>query len=134
MRLTSDQRERIARIIREHVGDGANVWLYGSRTADDRRGGDIDLLVRSPAVVGIREQAILHHRLEQELSLPIDISFIDPRQGMKAGPAAGNRWHGEPARRAKARVSPTELTSLVRRIGPSHRLSTSPSGSPCVAR
>ncbi len=82
MRLTSHQREGILRIIREHLGDEVAVWLYGSRTADDRRGGDVDLLVRSPAIVDARVQAILHDRLERELSLPVDISFIDPQRGM----------------------------------------------------
>lgn len=82
MRLTSHQREDILRIIREHLGDDAGVWLYGSRMADDRRGGDVDLLVRSSAVVDARVQAIIHDRLERELSLPIDISFIDPQRGM----------------------------------------------------
>jgi uncharacterized protein len=82
VRLTSHQREGILRIIREHLGDEVAVWLYGSRTADDRRGGDVDLLVRSPAIVDARVQAILHDRLERELSLPVDISFIDPQRGM----------------------------------------------------
>jgi predicted nucleotidyltransferase len=82
VRLTSHQRKGILRIIREHLGDDVAVWLYGSRTADDRRGGDVDLLVRSPAIVDARVQAILHDRLERELSLPVDISFIDPQRGM----------------------------------------------------
>jgi predicted nucleotidyltransferase len=82
MRLTPDQRDRIVRTIRDRVGEDATIWLYGSRTADDRRGGDVDLLVRSSAVVDVREQAILHDRLERELILPVDVSFIDPRQGM----------------------------------------------------
>ena len=82
MRLTTRQREAILRIIREHLGNDAAVWLYGSRTADDRRGGDVDLLVRSPAIVDVRGQAILQDRLERELSLPVDISFIDPQRGM----------------------------------------------------
>lgn len=82
MRLSTRQREGILRIIREHLGNHATVWLYGSRTADDRRGGDVDLLVRSPAIVDVRVQAILHDRLERELSLPVDISFIDPQRGM----------------------------------------------------
>ena len=82
VRLTSDQRNRIVRAIREHLGENASAWLYGSRTADDRRGGDVDLLIRSSAVINVREQAILHDRLERELALPVDLSFIDPRQGM----------------------------------------------------
>lgn len=54
MRLTSDQRERIVRIIRAEAGDDAAlvaVWFP-------------------------------HARLGGELLLPVDISFIDRRQGM----------------------------------------------------
>lgn len=99
MRLTSSQRERIVRAIREHVGQDATVWLYGSRTADNRRGGDVDLLVRSSAVVDVRKQAILHDLLERELALPVDVSFIDPRQGMTRFQrlAAANAVPVEPA-------------------------------------
>jgi predicted nucleotidyltransferase len=82
VRLTSDQQKTIVRTIREHLGEDASVWLYGSRTADDRRGGDVDLLIRSSAVIDVRTQAILHDRLERELCLPVDVSFIDPRSGM----------------------------------------------------
>lgn len=82
MRLTHEQRERIVRIVRDHAGDDAAVWLYGSRTQDDRRGGDVDLLVRSSRTIDLNEQAALHARLEQELLLPVDISFIDTQRGM----------------------------------------------------
>jgi len=64
------------------VGQNATVWLYGSRTADNRRGGDVDLLIRSSAVISVQDQAILHERLERELALPVDMSFINPRYGM----------------------------------------------------
>ncbi|MEX0670384.1 MAG: nucleotidyltransferase domain-containing protein [Pirellulales bacterium] len=70
------------RTIRELLGEDATVLLYGSRTADDRRGGDVDLLIESSAVIDVRTQAILHDRLERELCLPVDVSFIDPRAGM----------------------------------------------------
>ena len=82
MRLTPDQRDRIVRTIRDRVGEDATIWLYGSRTADNRRGGDVDLLVRTSAVIDVRDQAILHDQLERELALPVDVSFIDPRHGM----------------------------------------------------
>lgn len=82
MRLSPAQREQIIRIIHESVGDDATVWLYGSRTRDDRRGGDVDLLVQSSRAVDVQQQAALHARLEEEILLPIDLSFVDPRRGM----------------------------------------------------
>jgi predicted nucleotidyltransferase len=82
MRLTSEQRERIVRIVRARAGDDAAVWLYGSRTHDDRRGGDVDLLIRASHEIDLKQQAEVHAQLERELLLPVDISFIDSRQGM----------------------------------------------------
>ena len=82
MRLTSEQRERIVRIVRAQAGDNAAVWLYGSRTRDDCRGGDVDLLIRASHEIDLKQQAEVHSQLERELLLPVDISFIDSRQGM----------------------------------------------------
>jgi uncharacterized protein len=46
MRLTQEQVEAIRISAKEVFGSGAQVWLFGSRADDDRRGGDIDLLIR----------------------------------------------------------------------------------------
>jgi predicted nucleotidyltransferase len=47
MRLSTDEREAIVEAIRQTFGAGAKTWLFGSRTDDRKRGGDIDLLVES---------------------------------------------------------------------------------------
>jgi len=82
MRLTPEQRGRIVRIVRDKAGEDASVWLYGSRTSDGSRGGDVDLLIRSSRAIDVGAQAELHGRLERELSLPVDITFVDPHRGM----------------------------------------------------
>ena len=48
MRLTPDQIEAIKGAARTVLGDGARVTLFGSRTNDARRGGDIDLMFETP--------------------------------------------------------------------------------------
>lgn len=45
MRLTSEQRETILRVVAEVAGTQARTRLFGSRVDDSKRGGDIDLLV-----------------------------------------------------------------------------------------
>jgi len=45
MRLTSQQAEAIRRAAVEAFGPDIELRLFGSRTDDDRRGGDIDLYV-----------------------------------------------------------------------------------------
>ena len=82
MRLTPEQRGRIVRIVRDHAGADASIWLYGSRTSDGSRGGDVDLLIRGSRAIDVGEQAEIHARLERELSLPVDVTFIDPDRGM----------------------------------------------------
>jgi len=42
----------------------------------------VDLLIRASHEIDLKQQAELHVRLERELLLPVDISFIDARQGM----------------------------------------------------
>ncbi len=51
MRLTPQERHLIRQAVCRRFGSLANVLLFGSRTDDSARGGDIDLLVECPEVV-----------------------------------------------------------------------------------
>lgn len=50
MRLTDQQRAIIRTTVAETFGAGADVWLFGSRVDDSKRGGDIDLLIETDQV------------------------------------------------------------------------------------
>lgn len=50
MRLTDQQRVIIRATVAETFGAGAEVWLFGSRADDSKRGGDIDLLIETDQV------------------------------------------------------------------------------------
>lgn len=71
MRLTPPQAAAIQEAAADIFGGGAQVWLFGSRTADNKRGGgDINLLVRPGlAATGqaldhkLRFMAVLERRL-----------------------------------------------------------------------
>lgn len=54
MRLSSSQIEAIKQETKHFFGAQAEVWLFGSRVDDTRRGGDVDLFVR--AATGDAEQ------------------------------------------------------------------------------
>jgi len=48
MRLTQAQIDAIKQAAEQTFGPEANVWLFGSRVDDQKRGGDIDLYVELP--------------------------------------------------------------------------------------
>lgn len=58
MRLADEQIAAIKQIASRVLGVPNQVWLFGSRVDDTQRGGDIDLLVETDAVLGNRAQAI----------------------------------------------------------------------------
>ena len=73
MRVTPEQIATIIQATRSIAGQDANVWLYGSRLDDSRRGGDLDLLIESAPAAGFLERARIKNRLEQILQLPVDV-------------------------------------------------------------
>ena len=47
MRLNKKDIQSIVRVAKEIYGEGVEVYLFGSRTDNEKRGGDSDLLVRT---------------------------------------------------------------------------------------
>lgn len=47
MRLTQFQIDSINKIAEKHFGKETTVYLFGSRTDDRKKGGDIDLLINN---------------------------------------------------------------------------------------
>ena len=56
MRLTEFEIESIVSLATKHFGNDAEVYLFGSRVSDEKKGGDIDLFIRkkngdTPAII-----------------------------------------------------------------------------------
>ncbi len=58
MRLTPLQIQRIKNTTHRIFGDSSRVWLFGSRVDNDKRGGDIDLMVEVDEIFPNRAEAI----------------------------------------------------------------------------
>ena len=85
MRLTAEAREIIRTTTHQVFGDQARVRLFGSRTDDSQRGGDIDLLVELPRHQSDarRKSLTLVARLQMRLGdQPIDVLVIDPETSL----------------------------------------------------
>ena len=80
MRLNTDQVRSIRHAATEAFGAGVEVWVFGSRADNQRKGGDIDLLIRpDPAADGhpfarkIRMLSLLERALgERKVDLVIE--------------------------------------------------------------
>ena len=81
MRLLPHQIAAIRAITAEVGGNEARVLLFGSRTRDDLRGGDIDLLIELPQPAGdlLALSLRVHSRLQRVLGQRrIDVLVADP--------------------------------------------------------
>jgi predicted nucleotidyltransferase len=80
MRLTPAQIATIQSTAQAVLGGDAQVWLYGSRLDDQRKGGDIDLLIESSQKASIMNRAKIKYQVETALQLPVDILMVQTGQ------------------------------------------------------
>ena len=63
MRLTAQQIQILRQNSAKHFGADTHIWLFGSRTDDTKKGGDIDLLIepglQDPAAIIDAKLALL---------------------------------------------------------------------------
>jgi len=75
MRLTKDQRQQIKEATSDLFGQSVEVILFGSRVDDNRRGGDIDIMVRTNGPV--ERPAVMSAKLATRLSRLLDGRNVD---------------------------------------------------------
>jgi predicted nucleotidyltransferase len=87
MRLTAQQHATVRTTVAETFGSDAQVRLFGSRTDDSRRGGDIDLLISTPEpdiqVLMRAEIALLTKLREQLGDQKIDVLLDYPSRKVR---------------------------------------------------
>lgn len=81
LRLTTRQRHIIRQCAEEIFGKDISIQLFGSRLNDSLRGGDIDLLIESQAIIPNKLEKTLRLTARLQIHLgdqPIDVLVIDP--------------------------------------------------------
>ena len=81
MRLTPFQTQGIIELTRKHFGSKCAAFLFGSRTNDELRGGDIDLLIESDSNRQVEYSKRLAFRSELKCQIgdqKIDVIFAMP--------------------------------------------------------
>jgi predicted nucleotidyltransferase len=82
MRLTPREVRAIRRVTTEVAGPLARVSLFGSRTRDDLRGGDIDLLLELPEPTADKLGVSLRTSVQLQFAIgerKIDVLVTDPQ-------------------------------------------------------
>jgi len=74
VRLTSSQIHTLIDATHKCFGNSANIWLFGSRTDDTKRGGDIDLFIETDLQLGIVNAKL---KMREELWLKFGEQKID---------------------------------------------------------
>ena len=67
MRLTIEQQNQIKQTVTAMVDGPVEIYVFGSRVDDARRGGDIDIMVKTP--VEVAEPAMLMARISARLHI-----------------------------------------------------------------
>ncbi|OIQ00404.1 MAG: hypothetical protein AUK35_03810 [Zetaproteobacteria bacterium CG2_30_46_52] len=73
MRISSSQATAISKLIKASLGAGSEVWLFGSRAYDSKRGGDLDLYVESAQPCSLEKRL----RLTTKIQLLVGLRKVD---------------------------------------------------------
>lgn len=75
MRLTEQQIQLVKKAVDSILNAPNNIWLFGSRVDDEKRGGDIDLFIETQSLCSNRAETIC--RLYGELITMLGEQKID---------------------------------------------------------
>ena len=76
MRLSPQQTETIKIFTHRHFGEDAEVWLFGSRVNNEKRGGDYDFLIETSIN---QPEIIIEHKITMIAELQSTSNFEDEK-------------------------------------------------------
>lgn len=77
MRLRQHERDAIAEAAHQVFAPGTTIFLFGSRVDDNKRGGDIDLLIEIPRPMAPAEMIERRNRFVSHLYRALEEQRID---------------------------------------------------------
>ncbi len=84
VRLSDDEIKIIKEVSKEVFGKDVEVFVFGSRAFMDKRGGDIDILVKSPRKISVSEKLEFLAKLELKgIGRKVDLIVISPGTRLK---------------------------------------------------
>lgn len=69
MRLGKEQAVMIRQLVKSRLGEESQVWLFGSRVDDSKRGGDVDLYVESKQPCDLATKLSLMSEIQRLIGL-----------------------------------------------------------------
>ena len=84
MRLKPEVKQQIIQYAKQYFGDDSKLYLFGSRIYDDKKGGDIDILLESMHNVDMQVQVnflrdIYKNVTERKVDLIVKTPFTKDR-------------------------------------------------------
>ena len=76
MRMTPQQAETVRMFTHRHFGEDAEVWLFGSRADDGKKGGDYDFLIETSLN---QPEIIVEHKITMIAELQSTSAFEDEK-------------------------------------------------------
>jgi len=84
VRLSEKEIQTIKEVAKEVFGKDVRVFIFGSRVFLDKRGGDIDVLVKSPRRISVSEKLSFLAKLELKgIGRKVDLLVITPETKLK---------------------------------------------------
>ncbi|MDH4199610.1 MAG: nucleotidyltransferase domain-containing protein [Spirochaetia bacterium] len=80
MRLTEHEIQ-VVRSVLHGADPSGKIYLYGSRTDDLKRGGDIDIFFEPSRQLDIKTRLNLEYRLSRLCDTKVDLMVKNPEQG-----------------------------------------------------
>ena len=85
IRLSKEDIKKIKETAEEVFGIGVKVYIFGSRTVSDKRGGDIDILIKTEKDVSTDDKLSFLAKLELKgIERKVDLIVVSPKTELKS--------------------------------------------------